>query len=138
MSSKIKKFFLATTIAVLAVGIAVPAGTAQAALTDAQIQSILDLLSSFGADSATISNVSGALHGEATSGTGDTGTTGAISGIPSGFTFAQNLSQGNSNADVKYLQILLNSSADTKLADSGAGSPGNETEFFGPITRSGV
>ncbi|MBU1014890.1 hypothetical protein KKI17_00405, partial [Patescibacteria group bacterium] len=111
MSSKIKKFFLATTIAVLAVGIAVPAGTAQAALTDAQIQSILDLLSSFGADSATISNVSGALHGEATSGTGDTGTTGAISGIPSGFTFAQNLSQGNSNADVKYLQILLNSSA---------------------------
>ncbi|MBU1015336.1 hypothetical protein KKI17_02780, partial [Patescibacteria group bacterium] len=54
------------------------------------------------------------------------------------FTFAQNLSQGNSNADVKYLQILLNSSADTKLADSGAGSPGNETEFFGPITRSGV
>jgi len=58
-----------------------------------------------------------------------------VSGIPAGFTFDTNLSQGSSSKDVMYLQMALNVNSDTQLAASGVGSAGNETEFFGPLTR---
>jgi len=38
--------------------------------------------------------------------------------------------------DVKKLQEFLNTNG-FKLADSGPGSPGNETTFFGSLTRAG-
>ncbi len=68
----------------------------------------------------------------------DTEETVSIEGIPAGFTFGQNLRQGSRGTDVKYLQILLNADSDTRLANTGPGSPGNETEYFGPITLSAV
>ena len=57
------------------VGLAAPAQAAT--LTEAQIQAIISLLSSFGADSGTIANVNATLHGQATGGTGTPGTSSA-------------------------------------------------------------
>ncbi|MBI2594860.1 MAG: hypothetical protein HYW38_01200, partial [Candidatus Colwellbacteria bacterium] len=57
---------------------------------------------------------------------------------PPGFRFEQDLRRGDKSDDVKYLQILLNSDPDTRLADSGPGSPGKETVNFGDRTESAV
>ncbi len=52
--------------------------------------------------------------------------------------FFRNLTVGSKGSDVKLLQQFLNRFSDTQVAVSGAGSPGQETEFFGPATKSGV
>jgi uncharacterized protein (TIGR02145 family) len=63
----------------------------------------------------------------------------SVSGeIPADFLFTQNLARGAKGKHVKYLQILLNKDTATKVAESGSGSPGNETEFFGPATFNAV
>jgi hypothetical protein len=110
-------------------------GDAGAALTESQIQSILGLLESFGADTATVSNVNSALRGEATEGTPATGET--ITACV-GVSFDRHLQQGMSGTDVKCLQAILNLAADTQVATSGAGAPGSETEYFGALTKAAV
>ena len=62
----------------------------------------------------------------------------AIVGVPAEFTFQTNLKYGQVLIDVKYLQIVLNSDPDTRLAATGVGSPGRETNIFGPLTKSAV
>ncbi len=54
------------------------------------------------------------------------------------YTWTRNLQVGANGDDVMKLQQLLNSSADTMVAASGAGSKGSETRTFGPATKAAV
>jgi hypothetical protein len=65
-------------------------------------------------------------------------TTSKIAGIPSTFTFTKYLKLGTINADVKYLQIVLNSDPTTKVASTGTGSSGKETTTFGKATQTAL
>ncbi len=52
--------------------------------------------------------------------------------------FTANLSLGSRGTQVLTLQKLLNQDMDTSIASSGPGSPGNETSYFGQLTKSAV
>ena len=123
-----KLFSVITTLAVVAmlVGPVVPAQAATAeelATQIAQLQEQLNLLM-------------GQLN-VAQSSTPDTTpvTTGAEC---SGINFDRNLTVGSKGNDVKCLQTILNRSADTQVAATGVGSYGNETTYFGALTKAAV
>ncbi|OGG47481.1 hypothetical protein A2761_00335 [Candidatus Kaiserbacteria bacterium RIFCSPHIGHO2_01_FULL_51_33] len=94
---------------------------AHAALTESQIQSILSLLSSFGADQGTINNVNSSLRGLPTSGTPSSS---------AACTFTRSLTIGSSGADVTCLQTYLESMGHFTFA----GAKG----YFGSITQAAV
>ncbi len=96
-----------------------------AALTNAQVQSILSLLSSFGADSTTIANVQASLTGgtPVSNGGGSTTTTSSCS-------FTKDLTIGATGSDVTCLQQAL--------IAGGFSIPAGATGYFGSQTRSAV
>ncbi|MEK7228293.1 MAG: peptidoglycan-binding protein, partial [Patescibacteria group bacterium] len=61
-----------------------------------------------------------------------------VSTTDAAMTWSRSLKQGSRGADVKDLQVFLNMCADTKVSNSGAGSPGMETSYFGPATKAAV
>lgn len=94
-----------------------------AALTNAQVQSILSLLSSFGADASTIANVQASLTGSTPSSTTTTSTT-------SSCTFTKDLTMKSSGAEVTGLQQAL--------IAGGYSIPAGATGYFGAQTRAAV
>jgi hypothetical protein len=137
-NSSLRLVSLVTGVAVaIALMSAVAIAPAKAAgLTQTQISSIVSLLASFGADQATINNVTAALNGQATTGTG--GSTGSNPNAGTCPALSRDIQAGSTGADVKSLQVFLNSMSDTKVSVSGAGSMGNETTTFGPATKAAV
>ena len=95
-----------------------------AALTNAQVQSILSLLTSFGADSATIANVQASLTGGTPSTTTTTTTTGSTC------TFSKDLTIGSTGMEVTCLQQAL--------IAGGFSIPAGATGYFGSQTRTAV
>ncbi|OHA44104.1 MAG: hypothetical protein A3G03_01520 [Candidatus Taylorbacteria bacterium RIFCSPLOWO2_12_FULL_44_15c] len=107
-------------------------------LSSTQVNAIIALLQSFNADQSVIDKVKMSLSGAVkTTGSSVSGGTTGI-GIAKGYVFAKSLKTGNTNTDVKMLQLILNSSSDTQISASGAGSPGNETNYYGSLTRKAV
>ncbi len=53
------------------------------------------------------------------------------------FNFTRNLTLGSKGVDVKALQVILNS-LQFKISAVGAGSPGLESDYFGPATKNSL
>lgn len=52
-----------------------------------------------------------------------------------GVNFNTTLSMGANSNEVRCLQTILNQNPNTQVAQSGPGSKGRETNYFGPMTR---
>lgn len=117
---------IATKSVAVAVGFALTLGAFMPSVAGAQ--SATDLQAQINSLLATIQ----ALQAQLAAATGGSSSTGT------GYTFNTNLTVGSTGNDVKELQKFLNMSADTKVSASGAGSPGNESTYFGPATRAAL
>jgi peptidoglycan hydrolase-like protein with peptidoglycan-binding domain len=117
--AKAKVAAVATGLA-MATSMLALAPMAHAALSSSQVQSILSLLSSFGADASTIANVQASL----------TGGTPVMTPPTSSYTFTRDLKVGSRGADVTALQQALMA--------KGFSIPAGATGYFGSQTVAAV
>lgn len=96
-------------------------------LSTAQIQAILDVLASFDADADIVAKVKASLEGVVTG----SATSAAV------HAFRSNLTIGSLGSEVKALQEYLNARGYI-IAERGPGSPGNETNSFGALTKAAL
>jgi peptidoglycan hydrolase-like protein with peptidoglycan-binding domain len=61
--------------------------------------------------------------------------TNLITQLQGNYQFTADLTLGSQGNDVLQLQIILNEDGDTQVAISGNGAPGNETTYFGNLTK---
>ncbi len=118
-----RKIIAAVMTLSLWASVASPAFAATADELQAQIDALLAQLSTLQSQLSTL--------------TGGTATTYSHPGCEI-TSFDRNLKVGMTGDDVKCLQKVLNADSATQLASSGVGSPGNETSYFGPLTKGGV
>src|SRR3989338_659947 len=101
---------------------------AEAALTESQIQAILDLLQSFGADQAIVGNVNSSLHGlPKTSGGGGT------AAFCPNFTYNLYLGLNDSETEGQATQLQKFLAQDSIVYPEG-----HMTGFYGPLTKQAV
>jgi len=122
---KTKKFVAAAVGMISAVvmmggAVVAPASAATVEELTAQINSLLSTIAALQSQLAGIQGGSG-------TGTGSCA-----------YTFTQNLTTGSTGTEVMNLQKFLNMDPATQVSTSGAGSPGNETSYFGPATKAAV
>lgn len=115
----ITRTIITTVVALALVAVVAPAAGSAQTMTTAQLM-------------AEIAALQAQLSGLSTT-TTTTMSTGACAGV----TFTRNLTVGSRGQDVMCMQVLLNSHGYV-LATAGAGSPGHETMYFGPLTLRGV
>jgi len=65
-------------------------------------------------------------------------TTPATSGTCTAMNFTLSHKVGQTGGDIMMIQKFLNMDATTQVSSAGAGSPGNETAYFGPATKAAV
>ncbi len=122
---------------VLLIGFLVAAPPAKAALTETQIQSVLNLLIAFSVDAPTIVNVNNTLHGTASAGAtttiiATTTSTTAATTTPAATApvITRTLYLGLQGDDVLSLQQYF--------ITQGLLAPSSATGFFGPLTQAAV
>ena len=121
MNNKLKKI-VATVTMIACAGLVVPSGAQ--AVTAAEL---LEQIQALQTQLNTLMSQYETLTGEPTTGTG----------VGVSCTFTRALYPEVSGDDVKCLQQYLNDAGYT-VAASGAGSAGNETSYFGSLTRAAV
>lgn len=120
--------FAKASVAFVALATAfVLAAPAQAQMSESEMQTEIDRLT------ALIESLTASLGGGSTVGGGSMSSSSACP-----YTWTRSLSSGDTGMDVMKLQQFLNSNPLTRVAAAGAGSPGSETEYYGPATGAAV
>jgi len=119
-----KKLIAGFVTVMFVLGLVVPAGAGAATAEELQ-QQIDALLAQIAELQQQLSDLGG----------GDGEVSGDCPANCAGVTLERNLQLGMTGDDVKCLQSLFNTDDSTKVAETGAGSPGNETSYYGSLTK---
>ncbi|MFA6375906.1 MAG: hypothetical protein WCX69_00695 [Candidatus Paceibacterota bacterium] len=108
-------------------------------LSQAETATATDLAAQIQQLQAQLAGLQGQLGNETTStGTPGSGLTTTNYPACAGVTFTRNLTLGSTGNDVKCLQQILNANPTFQVAFEGVGSAGNETTYFGGLTKNAV